>query len=117
MTEQESFIKRLYILLEETNTTQRELAKKIKVTEVTISRYLSGERIPRMEIINKIAKYFGVSVDYLLGRTDIKKPAATKEVDEEFMTMYGAYKQLSDTDKGILRATLDAIVNAKKEDK
>ena len=117
MSEQDFFIKRLYSLLEETNTTQRELAEKVNVTEVTISRYLSGERSPRIEIINKIAKYFKVSVDYLLGRTDIKNTNIHKEVDEEFITMYASYKQLSDTDKGILKATLDAIVNAKKEDK
>ena len=55
MTEQESFIKKLSILLEEKNITQRELAEKINVTEVTISRYLSGERSPRIEIVSKIA--------------------------------------------------------------
>ena len=116
MSEQESFIKRLYLLLEETNTTQRELAEKVNVTEVTISRYLSGERSPRIEIINKIAKYFKVSVDYLLGRTDIRNTTKT-ETDQEFMALYEGYKTLNDADKGILKATLDAIINSKKEDK
>ena len=74
MTEQESFIKKLSILLEEKNITQRELADKINVTEVTISRYLSGERSPRIEIVNKIAEYFDVSIDYLLGVSDIRNP-------------------------------------------
>ena len=74
MTEQESFIKILSILLEEKNITQRELADKINVTEVTISRYLSGERSPRIEIVNKIAEYFDVSIDYLLGVSDIRNP-------------------------------------------
>lgn len=115
MTEQESFIKRLYILLEETNTTQRELAKKIKVTEVTISRYLSGERIPRMEIINKIAKYFGVSVDYLLGRTDNKQ--TNKKTDIEFSAFYESYKELDEEHKNVLRTMLKAFVDSKKDDK
>lgn len=74
MAEQESFIKILSTLLEEKNITQRELADKINVTEVTISRYLSGERSPRIEIVNKIAEYFNVSIDYLLGVSDIRNP-------------------------------------------
>lgn len=137
MSEQEIFIKRLSILLEETNTTQRELAEKVNVTEVTISRYLSGERKPRIEIIHKIAKYFNVSVDYLLGLTDvpykleydsqltldqtalnkIRKKLVPEETDQEFIALYEGYKTLNETDKSILKATLDAIVNAKKGDK
>lgn len=117
MSEQEFFIKRLYSLLEETNTTQRELAEKVNVTEVTISRYLSGERNPRIEIINKIAKYFKVSVDYLLGRTDVKNANIHKEVDQEFINFYEGYKDLDDAHKDILRATLKAFVDAKKGDK
>ena len=117
MSEQDSFIKKLSILLEENNTTQRELAEKINVTEVTISRYLSGERSPRIDIVNKIAEFFKVSVDYLLGRTDIRSTSSSEEVDEEFAALYRGYQTLNETDKSILKATLDAIVNAKKGDK
>jgi transcriptional regulator with XRE-family HTH domain len=117
MSEQESFIKRLYLLLEETNTTQRELAEKVNVTEVTISRYLSGERNPRIEIVNKIAKYFKVSVDYLLGRTDIRSTNLDTSEDKEFISFYEGYKDLDDAHKEILKATLKAFVDAKKGDK
>ena len=117
MTEQESFIKILSILLEEKNITQRELADKINVTEVTISRYLSGERSPRIEIVNKIAEYFDVSIDYLLGRVDVRKDTTSAPADKEFANFYESYKDLDDSDKEILKATLDAIVRAKKGDK
>ncbi len=116
MTEQEAFIKNLSILLEERNITQRELAEKIDVTEVTISRYLSGERSPRIEIVNKIANYFKVSVDYLLGRTDIKNPNENKSTDKEFVAFYEGYKDLDEADKQVLKATLDAFVRAKKKE-
>jgi hypothetical protein len=39
------------------------------------------------------------------------------EVDEEFAALYRGYQTLNETDKSILKATLDAIVNAKKGDK
>lgn len=64
---QEIFVKRLVELMENANMTQIELAQKIGTTNVTISRYISGERCPRIEIIAQIAKVFNVSIDYLLG--------------------------------------------------
>lgn len=78
--------KRLSLLLEEKNMTQRKLAEVIGVSEVTISRYLNGTRNPKIEIINDIATALGVSSDYLLGRTD-KKNISTHEIKdyESFM--------------------------------
>ncbi len=64
---QKIFIKRLVELMEEKDMTQCELANLIGTTNVTISRYISGERNPRIEIIAKIAEVFNVSIDYLLG--------------------------------------------------
>ena len=113
MTEQESFIKKLSILLEEKNITQRELAEKINVTEVTISRYLSGERSPRIEIVSKIAEFFGVSIDSLLGK---EETASIDTNDEKLMAFWEEYKDLEDADKNILHATLMAI-KARKGDK
>lgn len=113
MTEQESFIKKLSILLEEKNITQRELAEKINVTEVTISRYLSGERSPRIEIVSKIAEFFGVSIDSLLGK---EETASIDTNDEKLMAFWEEYKDLEDADKNILHATLKAI-KARKGDK
>ncbi len=68
------FIKRLQMLLDENNMNQKELAHKVGVTEVTISRYMNGERKPRVEIINKIAEALNTTTDYLLGRSDIRNP-------------------------------------------
>lgn len=64
---QEIFVKRLVELMENADMTQVELADKIGTTNVTISRYVSGERKPRIEIVAEIAKVFNVSIDYLLG--------------------------------------------------
>ena len=76
---QEIFIKRLLELLESVNMTQTELAKRIGTTNVTISRYISGERKPRIEIVVEIAKVFGVSVDYLLGHSANLKGITTSQ--------------------------------------
>lgn len=69
----EKFSYRLIVLMEEYNMTQIQLAKEIGTSNVTISRYLSGERVPRLEVITRIANVFHVSVDYLLGIANAKE--------------------------------------------
>lgn len=56
--------------LEKKSLTQRELAEKVNVTEATISRYISGTRSPRGEILSRIAAVLGVTTDYLLGNSE-----------------------------------------------
>lgn len=63
---QEAFRKRLIELLEEKDMTQLALSELVGTTNVTISRYISGERSPRLEIVVKIAEVLEVSTDYLL---------------------------------------------------
>ena len=66
----EKFSYRLIVLMEDFNMSQVDLSKKIGISNVTISRYLSGDRIPRLDVITKISSAFNVSVDYLLGLSD-----------------------------------------------
>ena len=68
----EKFSYRLTVLLEENNMTQTQLAKKIGTSNVTICRYLTGERVPRLDVVTKIADVFKISLDYLLGLSDDK---------------------------------------------
>lgn len=53
--------------IEKSGMSQRDLAAKIGVTEVSMSRYLSGDRTPRGPVIAQMAAILGVSTDYLLG--------------------------------------------------
>ena len=52
------------------NITQLKLAMDLHTTQNTISRYEKGEREPNIDELVKLADYFGVSLDYLLERTD-----------------------------------------------
>lgn len=49
------------------NMTQKELAMRIGVTETVISRYISGDREPKPEVLANIATALQVTSDYLLG--------------------------------------------------
>jgi len=62
-----NFPNRLRKLIEE-NTSQVELAKQMGVTRQAISSYSLGRTTPDIEKFQKMADYFGVSYDYLLGK-------------------------------------------------
>lgn len=66
---------RLRRLRQEKNISQSALANYLGVTQQTVSAYESGDREPDLETLNKMADFFDVSVDYLLGRTDIRNSA------------------------------------------
>ena len=48
------------------------MAMDLNTNQNTISRYENGEREPSISDLIKIADYFGVSLDYLVGRSDIR---------------------------------------------
>lgn len=71
----ETFSERLRQLRKDNNITLKELAKEIEVTDATLSRYQNDVRKPNIDIIIKIANYFEVSIDYLLGKSNEPKTA------------------------------------------
>lgn len=85
-----SFGERLKELRTEKGILQRELADHLKVSRVTITQYETGNRSPDDEIKKKIAEYFNVSLDYLMGISDIRNPYKQKELKEEFKREYKA---------------------------
>ena len=55
------------------NKTQREIADDLGITEGAYQNYELGKYEPKMVTLNKLADYFDVSVDYLMGRDDVPK--------------------------------------------
>lgn len=59
--------RRIKMLMEGRKINQKQLAKKANITEASMSKYLSGERTPRIDVVVNIAKALGVTVDELIG--------------------------------------------------
>ncbi len=73
---------RLKELRESKGMTQRDFAAEFGVSKGTVGMWESGAREPRtIDEINRIADYFGVSTDYLLGRTEEKEKPTPEEGD------------------------------------
>lgn len=61
-------------LREDNDLSQKDIAQYLNIKQNTYSRYETNERNIPLEIIEKLADYYNTSVDYLMGRTDEKKP-------------------------------------------
>lgn len=68
------FPERLKALRKEAGLTQKELAKKINTSQPSYQNWEKGTRQPSKETLEKLASFFHVTTDYLLGNSDIKNP-------------------------------------------
>ena len=69
---------RLRDLREDNDKMQKELAELLKVHQTTYSDYELGKLNIPISALHTLADFYGVSVDYLLGRTNEKKPYPKK---------------------------------------
>ena len=67
--------KKLKQLREEMKLTQAELGRYFNITDASITHYEKGNRQPDAELIPKLAEFFSVSTDYLLGLTEFRTAA------------------------------------------
>ena len=65
---------RLEELRNKLNLSQNELAEKLNMTQQRISAYEKGKREPDIDTIKQLADFFGVTTDYLLGKSDERNP-------------------------------------------
>ena len=109
---------RLKALRESKGMTQRDFATDFGVSKGTVGMWESGAREPRtIDEINRIADYFGVSSDYLLGRTEQKeKPTPVSEdgLDEQDRQLMELMKLLTADQKEFLRAQLLTLTGRDK---
>jgi len=87
-----TFGQRLRLLREEKKMVQKEIADLLGVSQSTIGKYETDQRTPSPKAIIKLAVFFDVSTDFLLGHSDIRNPLkshysglpkeAIKEIEE-----------------------------------
>ncbi|AYN50129.1 helix-turn-helix transcriptional regulator [Lactobacillus johnsonii] len=72
---------RIKEIRQEKNLSQTDIAKALGVTRQAISLYEKGDREPKLETWQKLADFFGVSVPYLQGVSDIDDPNFYKNLE------------------------------------
>lgn len=104
---------RLKSLRQEKGLLQSDIAKIIKKSDRIVGFYESGDRDMGTETLSILADFFNVSIDYLLGKSDVRnsKKIDIKDIDVGFAT---GYKGLTDANKETLRNIMEGLL-AKQE--
>ncbi|CAM3093686.1 helix-turn-helix domain-containing protein [Limosilactobacillus mucosae] len=88
---------------------QTDLAKIINVSQQTVTKWETGKSEPSSSAINRLADYFDVSSDYLLGR---KTPKPKMTVDEAMDTIMSADgKEPTEHDRKIMESIIKAYLD------
>ena len=64
------FSRTLSLLRQERGVSQRTAAGDLGISQALLSHYENGAREPGLDFVCRACEYYGVSADYLLGRTD-----------------------------------------------
>ena len=106
---------RIKQLREENDIKQRELANLLGVEVSAISKLEIG-RVPlKDEYIIKLANFFNVTTDYLLGKSSNRTENIKQDYNDAFIAFYEGYKDLEDEDKEVIQATINALKKKKKK--
>lgn len=104
----------------EKELTQDEIAAKFDLTKTAVSSYERGKNKPRFEMLDTLADFFDVSIDYLSGSSDVRRPypritpeeedrlgadLISVDIDLEEYDLIKAYRRLDEYAKRIIRLT------------
>lgn len=84
---------RLRQLREDKNYSRREVAENVGVTEMQITRYEGERNDATTDVVTRIAQFFGVSTDYLLGLTENPAPNLNKDLSPEEVAAIAAWRR------------------------
>jgi len=93
-----NFSTRLKELRKGMKISQTALGKEIGITLKQIQRYESGENEPTLSILVRLSKYFGVTLDYLVGTSDLPDYSASEDMNP-FPMMCVRLRQLREAKK------------------
>lgn len=105
--------------------TQQEMADKLNISRSSIGMYEGGEREPSFELLEQIADYFNVDMNYLLGKSelsehipqgyylndDAREMAQFMFENPEYKVLFDASRKVKKDDIALVKALMDKFKN------
>lgn len=109
-------LERILLLLKEQHKTQKELAEYLGMTKSAFSGWKSRSNTSYKKYIGQIAIFFDVSVDYLLGNTNIRnsKVSGLTEDEKEFKELYELVELYKCASPSLRNAAMAVLRSSKK---
>lgn len=92
MTNREAFHKNFKMLFDQANISQEEFGKIVGASHSTVSSWLTGRAYPRIDVMQRIADYFGITIIALISEQKIDLSVSENIVID-------LYRQLTDAQK------------------
>lgn len=111
---------RIKMLREDLGMTQQDLADKIEGAKSSVAMYEKGDRKPSLEVLVKLSEIFNCSIDYLLGKSDIRNSENNAD-DLLDLAKVGFtkenYNPPTEKQKEQIRTIIETILEDNKKDK
>lgn len=106
---------RIKYLREENGELQSDLAKILNVTSVAIGNYENEKRDIPTEYLKILSEHFNVSIDYLLGKSDIRNNREIK-IDDIDIAFASGIKGLNDENKAVAKSIIEGLLAKQKNE-
>ena len=105
--EQKTVAYMLLYLREKADLTQDEVSRNTGISRGSLAGYETGARKPKYESLKKLADYYGVTVEYILGR-DESEQKVEENLDKQIL--FNTIKGMNDDEARQARAVIEALI-------
>lgn len=106
---------RLRNLRAKSGKNQDTVAEACDISRIALARYESGQRMPKMNILAKLAEYYGVTVDYLMGRDETQADQHTIDMEDEQLQLFRSlYNKMDDDQRERAAEYMKFLISQKK---
>ena len=106
------FATRLRELRKSNNVSQQKLSKYLNFGYTAIANYESGRNQPSLDTVKKIAQYFDVTVDYLIGASDY--PRSEKDITDKEAELLKIFRRINDEERDALLKVVNLMFQDNK---
>lgn len=104
---------RIRLLREKRGLIQERLATELGITQQMLSKYERDVTFIKVDVLKKIAEYFNVTTDYLLGVSDVKRDLQGQmkinETLDEYYDLIEVYKELDGYDQEMIWSIMQMV--------
>lgn len=116
------FAQNLKNIMQKRSKTQSDLVKDLSFRQATVSDWLNGKKYPRMDKVEKLANYLGVSINELLMQSVFEPPVPAIQLTDQEKSMIKKYRQLNADGKLVIDNQIDFMLyqqglSAEKEER
>ena len=108
---------RIRDLREDNDLTQEALCKKLYMHKTTYTNYEQGKHTVPLDFAVLLADFYGVSIDYIAGRTNIPNDSPKLSIQTDAWEVLQKYTALTERNKGKLEQFLDTLFEQQAQQK